>query len=68
MADAWRSLKAGNRVRVTVAVSATEEQLLGREFTVNRLANNGYAVIADENGSKWWVHPESLEIRKKESP
>lgn len=61
MAEAWRSLKPGDRVRVARGISETERRLAGREFVIDRFTKpHGYAVIMDEHGP-WWVHPEALE-------
>jgi hypothetical protein len=60
MTEAWRSLTAGDRVRVVHPISETERTLLGRVFTIARIdATHGYAVCSDEHGS-WHIHPEAL--------
>jgi len=62
MAEAWRSLKPGDRVRVARGISETERRLVGREFVFDRFAKpHGYAVVEDEHGA-WHVHPEALEV------
>lgn len=61
MAEAWRKLKPGDRVRVALGISEMERRLAGREFVIDRFAQpHGYAVVKDEHGP-WWVHPEALE-------
>lgn len=59
--EAWRELRVGDRVRVTVGVSRPERELLGQVVTIDRFTRpHGYAVCVEADGGAVQLHPEAL--------
>lgn len=65
--------KKGQRVRVVRAVVSNDQDLMGRELTVDRIErSHGYVVAgcctsdgprcAGPTHGKWWIYPDALEI------
>ena len=61
-AEAWRSLQSGDPVKVVRGIFPLERSLLGKVYVIDRFAQpHGYAVVKNEDGRTWHVHPEALE-------